>query len=85
MPLIKHKRRYGARWIAVELVAMGEPCEVDRVAKLLKNQGLKAIQPKSFKPKTTHSKHSLGYSPNLLSAAPPPEAVDRIWVTDITL
>jgi hypothetical protein len=36
MPLIhdifwKHKRRYGARRIAVELVAMGEPCGVDRV------------------------------------------------------
>jgi transposase InsO family protein len=89
MPLIhdifwKHKRRYGARRIAVELVAMGERCGVDRVAKLLKNQGLKAIQPKSFKPKTTDSKHSLGYSPNLLSAVPPPEVIDQIWVADIT-
>ena len=89
MPLIrdlfwKHKRRYGARRIAVELVAMGEPCGVDRVAKLLKMQGLKAIQPKSFKPKTTDSRHTLGYSPNLLSSAPPPDAVDRMWVGDIT-
>jgi transposase InsO family protein len=89
MPLIhdifwRHKRRYGARRIAVELVAMGEPCGVDRVAKLLKNQGLKAIQPKSFQPKTTDSRHSLGYSPNLLRSAPPPEVVERIWVGDIT-
>jgi putative transposase len=89
MPLIrdlfwKHKRRYGARRIAVELVAMDEPCGVDRVAKLLKTQGLKAIQPKSFKPKTTDSRHTLGYSPNVLLSAPPPEAVDRIWVGDIT-
>jgi transposase InsO family protein len=88
MPLVhdlfwKHKRRYGARRIAVELVAMGEPCGVDRVAKLLKMQGLKAIQPKSFQPKTTDSRHTLGYSPNLLASAPPPEAVDRIWVADI--
>ena len=37
----KHKRRYGARRIAVELGAMGQPCGVDRVAKLLKIQGLR--------------------------------------------
>jgi transposase InsO family protein len=89
MPLIrdifwKHKRRYGARRIAVELVAAGEPCGVDRVSKLLKSQGLKAIQPKSYKPKTTDSRHTLGYSPNLLLSAPPPEGVNRIWVADIT-
>jgi transposase InsO family protein len=42
MPIIrdlfwKHRRRYGARRIAVELAAMGEPCGVERVARLLKN------------------------------------------------
>ncbi len=56
----KHKRRYGARRIAVELGAMGQPCGVDRVAKLLKIQGLRAIQPQSYKPKTTNSQHSVG-------------------------
>ncbi len=40
----QHKRRYGARRIAVELQARGRPCGVARVAKLLKNQGLQAIQ-----------------------------------------
>ncbi len=80
----EHKRRYGARRIAVELQAAGQPCGVDRVAKLLKMQGLKAIQPKSFKPKTTDSRHTLGYSQNLLLAAPPPDRVNRVWVADIT-
>ena len=89
MPIIhrifwKHKRRYGARRIAVELAAIGEPCGVDLVAKLLKNQGLKAIQPKSFQPKTTDSKHTLGYSPNLLLRSPPPDTIHRVWVADIT-
>jgi transposase InsO family protein len=89
MPLIrdifwKHKRRYGARRIAAELNAAGQPCGVDRVAKLMKIQGLKAIQPKSFRPKTTQSQHTLGYSPNLLLSAPPPERVNQIWVADIT-
>jgi len=80
----KHKRRYGARRIAVELGAMGQPCGVDRVAKLLKIQGLRAIQPQSFKPKTTNSQHSLGYSPNLLLRMPPPTSLNRVWVADIT-
>lgn len=89
MPLIcdifwNHKRRYGARRIAVELAARGQPCGVDRVAKLLKIQGLKAIQPQPYKPRTTNSRHSLGYSPNLLLKMPPPTDIDRIWVADIT-
>jgi putative transposase len=49
--LLKHKRRYGARRIAVELKAHGQPCGVDRVAKLLKFQGLRAIQPHPTSPK----------------------------------
>ena len=80
----KHRRRYGARRIAVELVAQGQPCGVDRVAKLLKNQGLRAIQPQSYRPRTTDSRHLLGYSPNLLLNAPPPDRINQIWVADIT-
>lgn len=89
MPLVRdifwqHKRRYGARRIAVELQAQGHPCGVDRVAKLLKMQGLKAIAPKSFKPKTTDSRHTLGYSPNLLVHRAPPTHINEVWVGDIT-
>jgi putative transposase len=89
MPLIqeifwRHKRRYGARRIAVELQAQGQACGVDRVAKLLKLQGLRALQPQAYKPRTTDSKHALGYSPNLLLRTPPPAQVNRVWVADIT-
>jgi transposase InsO family protein len=89
MPLVcdifwRHKRRYGARRIAVELSASGYPCGVDRAAKLLKIQGLQAIQPKSFRPKTTASRHRLGYSPNLLLRSPAPKTINRIWVCDLT-
>ena len=89
LPLVRdifwhHRRRYGARRIALDLHAMGEPCGVERVAKLLKMQGLRAIQPKSFVPKTTDSRHSLGYNSNLLRSAPPPTRVNQVWVADIT-
>jgi hypothetical protein len=65
----RHRRRYGTRRIADELRDMGRRCSRPRVAKLLKSQGLKAIQPKSFKPRTTESRHRLGYNPNLLGSS----------------
>lgn len=80
----KHKRRYGARRIAEELRDMDQVCSPRRVAKLLKNQGLRAIQPKSFRPRTTDSRHRLGYSPNLLLESQELAALDRLWVGDIT-
>ena len=45
---------------------------------------LKAIQPKSFVPKTTDSRHRLGYSPNLLLDADAPTTINQVWVGDIT-
>lgn len=89
MPLVcdifwHHKRRYGARRIAFELNVRGHRCGVDRVAKLLKNLGLRAIQPQAYKPRTTNSQHTLGYNPNLLLRSSPPVLLNRVWVADIT-
>jgi transposase InsO family protein len=80
----EHRRRYGARRIAVELAARDEPCGRRRIRRLMDEMDLVAIQPKSFKPRTTDSRHSLGYSPNLLLDAPPPYGVNKLWVGDIT-
>ena len=80
----KHRRRYGARRIAEELHDGGYACGRHRVAKLLKTQGLQAIQPKSFKPRTTESRHRLGYSPNLLLESDEPTKMNQLWVGDIT-
>ena len=80
----RHCRRYGTRRIVEELRDMGRTCGRRRVAKLLHLQGLKAIQPKSFKPRTTESRHRLGYSPNLLLDFEEPDGVDQLWVGDIT-
>ena len=80
----KHRRRYGARRIVAELTERGQNYGTRRIAKLLQIQGLVAIQPKSFVPKTTDSRHSLGYSPNLLLEAPEPSSINELWVGDIT-
>jgi len=79
-----HKRRYGARRIAIALAARGECCGRRRVRRLLDEMDLVAIQPRSFKPRTTDSRHTLGYSPNVLIGARPPDGPNQLWVGDIT-
>ena len=80
----EHERRYGARRIAKELAAGGAACSRRRAGRLMKEMGLTAIQPRSFKPRTTDSRHTLEYSPNLLIDAPPPAGINQLWVGDIT-
>lgn len=80
----KHKRRYGTRRIRSELADQGIHCGRRRIAKLMKTQKLRAIQPKSFVPKTTQSRHTLGYSPNLLLEEPEPTTINQLWVGDIS-
>lgn len=80
----QHRRRYGTRRIREELADRGIVCSAKRIAKVLKTQGLRAIQPKSFVPKTTDSRHGLGFSPNLLLDTPDPSVADCLWVGDIT-
>ena len=43
-----------------------------------------AIQPRSFKPRTTNSTHRLGFSPNLLAEGFELRQVNQVWVGDIT-
>ena len=81
---LTHRRRYGARRIAKELAASGETCGRGRTRKIMDEMGLVAIQPRSFKPRTTDSRHTLGYNDNLLLNAPPPTGINQIWVGDIT-
>lgn len=88
-PMIKdifyaHRRRYGARRIAVELREQGLSCSRRKARKIMEQMGLVAIQPKSFKPRTTHSKHPLGFNDNLLLGGVDITAVNQVWVGDIT-
>lgn len=81
----EHRRRYGARRVSAELKATGSvKAGVYKVRKVLKEQGLKAIQPRSFVPKTTDSRHPYPISPNLLLERALPCRPDEVWVGDIT-
>ena len=65
-----HRRRDGTRRIVAELAERGESCGTRRVTKLRKTPGLSALQPKSFVPETTDSRHRRGDRPNLLPDLP---------------
>ncbi len=80
----EHKRRYGARRISEELADRGYCCGRLRTRRLMTEMNLVAIQPRSFKPRTTESRHTLGYNENLLLEAPPPDGINQLWVGDIT-
>ena len=80
----EHRRRYGARRISKELSSRGKRCGVARAGRLLRDLGLKAIQPNSYRPRTTDSRHRLGYSPNLLLESRLPSGINQVWVGDIS-
>lgn len=81
----RHSRRYGSRRIEAELKAEGVAVGRHRVRRLMRELGLKAIQPRSFVPRTTASKHTLGYCENLLLGRKlPPAKPSEVIVGDIT-
>lgn len=80
----QHKCRYGTRRLRAELSNLGQALGRRRVGRLLRNAGLSAIQPRSFKPRTTDSRHRLGYNPNLILELQEVTAPNRLWVGDIS-
>jgi transposase InsO family protein len=80
----EHKRRYGARRIAKAIQMKGLKLSRYKATRVMKAFGLKAIQPRSFVPKTTNSRHNYKISPNLLLDRSLPEKPNEVWVGDIT-
>ena len=80
-----HKRRYGWRRIQAELRDQGLEVGRHQIRSRMQEQGLVAIQPKSFVPKTTQSHPHLMRSPNLLLEAENlPFEPNQVIVGDIT-
>lgn len=81
----EHRKRYGTRRIAEELREQGIRIGRWKVRRLMREQGLKAINPKRFRPQTTDSKHNKLASPNLLQdKANEPQSWGEVIVGDIT-
>jgi putative transposase len=80
----RHTRAYGSPRMTHELIARGHPCSENRVARLMRSEGLRARPRKPFRPKTTRPDHAAHPSPNLLAKAPAPLAPGQQIVSDIT-
>jgi transposase InsO family protein len=78
-----HRRRYGYRRIWKQLSDDGITCAPDRVRRLMQQQGLIAIQPKTYVPQTSDGRADLP-SPNLLLDTPLPSQPNEVWAGDIT-
>ena len=79
---LEHRRRYGYRRITAELHRRGVPVNRKKVARMMQDDNLLAIQPKRFVV-TTNSKHKCEVYLNLASRMTL-TGINQLWVADIT-
>lgn len=93
----RSRKTYGRRRVHIELGTQGMRCSPNRVARLMRQEGLWGRPRRRFRP-TTDSKHSFPVAPNrLLSASVSPVSastslvrnfaaagLNQVWLSDIT-
>src|SRR6266852_1261140 len=79
---LEHRRRYGSRRVKAELRRRGMIVNRKRVARIMREDNLLAIQPRSFVV-TTDSDHDLEVYLNVASRMKV-KGVNQRWVADIT-
>ena len=77
------KQRYGSPRITAELRDEGFNCGKNRVARLMRKQGITARTKRRFRV-TTNSNHKLPVAQNLVDMQFNPEKKNSLWTTDIT-
>ena len=80
----KSRETYGRPRMVLALQKEGYDCGKDRVARLMREEGLQGQQKKRFNPYSTDSNHGFSIAPNLLGDYGPVSAPDEVWVADIT-
>jgi putative transposase len=79
-----HKRSrslYGSPRITAELNEQGMRCSKNRVARLMRDNRIRAEVRRKFRKKTTDSRHNYALAANLLIDR---NQVERVWAADIT-
>jgi transposase InsO family protein len=80
--VLEHRRRYGYRRVSAELRRRGMLVNHKRVARIMREDSLLAVQPRQFVV-TTDSKHELEVYLNLASRMKL-SGINQLWVADIT-
>ena len=78
-----NRQVYGSPRMTVELKDQGLACSRNRVARLMKENGIAARTKRKFKV-TTGSKHQFPVAPNLLQQSFTADHPNRVWASDIT-
>jgi Transposase and inactivated derivatives len=78
------RNTYGSPRIVMELRKSGARHGRNRVARLMKQEGLCGRQKARYRVQTTDSNHDQPIAPNRLAEAPKATAPNQIWVADIT-
>ena len=76
-------RTYGSPRVHADLKASGKRVGKKRVARLMRDQGLRALQKRKFR-KTTDSAHAFEVAPNVLARNFETSAPNEAWVGDVT-
>ena len=79
----RSRKRYGRRRIHAELRAQGVTCSRNRVARLMRQEGVSALTRRRFRA-TTDSRHTFPVAPNRLARHFQATAPNRVWLSDIT-
>lgn len=80
---IKSRCTYGSPRITDDLRDAGIRCGKNRIARLMRENGIVAKTTRRFKA-TTDSKHKLPVAPNILERNFTTDAPNKVWVSDIT-
>jgi transposase InsO family protein len=78
------KHRYGSPRLHAALAARGAACSVNTVAKLMRDNDIRAKSARKFRCRATDSNHALPVAENVLGRQFGPEAPNEAWVADIT-
>ena len=78
------RQTYGSPRIQAELARAGHVYGRNRIARLMRQQGLCGRAKGRFRVRTTDSNHDQPIAPNRLPALPAPTAPNQVWLGDIT-
>lgn len=80
---LESRMTYGSPRITRHLWSQGLRCSKNRVARLMRIEGIRGRRKRAFRPRTTDSKHGQPIAPNRLKDLPV-TTPNQVWVADIT-
>jgi len=81
---LKSRKTYGSPRVTDQLRKAGHKHGRNRIARLMREQGLVGRQKRRYRVQTTDSNHDHPIAPNRLTEAPKASKANQIWVADIT-